>query len=84
MATVGRKLAVVDLPIIHFNGFFAWITWLFIHLMAIVGVKNKVFIFLDWAWNYLSFDPSLRLLIRPRKVKQEEVSELLEPIKNPS
>jgi len=65
MATVGRKLAVVDLPFLKFNGFLAWIVWLFVHLMAILGVKNKILIFMDWAWNYFSFDPSLRLLIRP-------------------
>ncbi|MBD8488707.1 NAD(P)/FAD-dependent oxidoreductase [Echinicola sp. CAU 1574] len=78
MATVGRKLAVVDLPFIKFQGFTAWITWLFVHLMAIVGVKNRIFIFLDWAWNYLSFDPALRLLIRPRYVKPKEQDELVE------
>jgi len=78
MATVGRKLAVVDLPFIKFQGFIAWITWLFVHLMAIVGVKNRIFIFLDWAWNYLSFDPALRLLIRPRYVKPKEQEDLVE------
>ncbi|MDN3669255.1 NAD(P)/FAD-dependent oxidoreductase [Echinicola jeungdonensis] len=78
MATVGRKLAVVDLPFWKFQGFFAWITWLFVHLMAIVGVKNRIFIFLDWAWNYLSFDPALRLLIRPKYVKPKEKEALVE------
>jgi len=78
MATVGRKLAVVDLPFIKFQGFLAWLTWLFVHLMAILGVKNKVFIFLDWSWNYLSFDPSLRLLIKPRYVRESERKELVE------
>lgn len=72
MATVGRKLAVVDLPFFKFQGFFAWLTWLFVHLMAILGVKNKLFIFLDWSWNYLRFDPSLRLLIKPRYVKERK------------
>lgn len=72
MATIGRKLAVVDLPFIQFQGIMAWLTWLFIHLMAILGVKNKLFIFFDWAWNYLSFDPSLRLLIRPKIEKSQE------------
>jgi NADH dehydrogenase len=69
MATVGKKMAVVDLPFISFRGFFAWFIWLFVHLMAILGVKNKLQIFITWAWKYLSFDPSLRLLIRPRYVK---------------
>ncbi|WP_297337317.1 NAD(P)/FAD-dependent oxidoreductase [Algoriphagus sp.] len=78
MATVGRKLAVVDLPFVKFQGILAWITWLFVHLMAILGVKNKLLIFLDWSWNYLSFDPSLRLLIKPKYVKESERKELIE------
>lgn len=78
MATVGRKLAVVDLPFIKFQGFFAWIVWLFVHLMAILGVKNKILVFLDWASNYFSFDPSLRLLIRPTYVKPKDRDEMVE------
>jgi NADH dehydrogenase len=78
MATVGRKLAVVDLPFIKFQGILAWLTWLFVHLMAILGVKNRIFIFLDWSWNYLAFDPSLRLLIRPTYVKPKDRDELVE------
>lgn len=78
MATVGRKLAVVDLPFFKFQGFFAWLTWLLVHLMAILGVKNKLFIFLNWSWNYLSFDPSLRLLIKPRYVRASERKESIE------
>lgn len=78
MATVGKKLAVVDLPFIRFQGTLAWLTWLFVHLMAIVGVKNRLFIFLDWAWNYLSFDPALRLLIRPSYVKPRDREKLVE------
>jgi len=78
MATVGRKLAVVDLPFLKFQGLLAWMTWLFVHLMAILGVKNKLFIFLDWSWNYLSFDPSLRLLIKPKYVRASERKELIE------
>ncbi|PSL00451.1 NAD(P)/FAD-dependent oxidoreductase [Cecembia rubra] len=69
MATVGKNMAVVDLPFISFRGFFAWFVWLFVHLMAILGVRNKLEILITWAWKYLSFDPSLRLLIRPRYVK---------------
>jgi NADH dehydrogenase len=72
MATIGKKLAVVDLPFIKFQGFIAWLVWLFVHLMAIVGVKNKLNVFMNWAWNYLSLDPSLRLLIRPKPVRQEK------------
>jgi NADH:ubiquinone reductase (H+-translocating) len=78
MATVGRKLAVVDLPFLRFQGTLAWLTWLFVHLMAILGVKNKLLIFMDWSWNYLRFDPSLRLLIKPKYVRASERKELIE------
>lgn len=67
MATVGRNNAIVELKRIHFSGFPAWVVWLFIHLMSIVGVKNKLFIFIDWMWSYFTYDPSLRLIIKPLK-----------------
>lgn len=64
MATIGRNMAVVDLPGLRFTGFIAWILWLFVHLMAIVGVKNRLFIFINWAWSYISRDQSLRIMIK--------------------
>ncbi|PZX16865.1 NADH dehydrogenase [Breznakibacter xylanolyticus] len=63
LATVGRHLAVADLPGITFFGFFAWYVWMFVHLMAILGVKNRLFVFLNWLWSYITFDQSLRLII---------------------
>ncbi len=69
MATVGRNLAVVDLPFWKFQGFFAWLTWMFVHLMAIVGVKNRMLIFINWLWNYVTYDQSLRLIIRAKSPK---------------
>ncbi len=65
MATIGRNLAVVDLPFLSFQGFFAWLVWMFVHLMAIVGVKNRLMIFINWFWNYITYDQSLRLIIKP-------------------
>ncbi len=70
MATIGRNLAVVDLPFWKFQGFFAWIAWMFVHLMAIVGVKNRVLIFINWLWNYFTYDQSLRLIIRAKSPKK--------------
>ena len=67
MATIGRNKAVVDLGKVHFRGFFAWLIWILVHLMAIVGTKNRFFIFINWAWNYMTYDQSLRLIIRPNK-----------------
>jgi len=66
MATVGRNLAVVELPFISFQGIFGWLVWMFIHLMSIVGVKNKLIIFINWAWKYVTYDESLRLILRPK------------------
>lgn len=63
MATIGRNHAVADIGFIHMSGLPAWMLWLFVHLMAIVGTKNRLFIFINWMWNYFTFDQSLRLLI---------------------
>ncbi len=67
MATVGRNLAVVELPFYKFQGFFAWLVWMVVHLMSIVGVKNRLFVFINWVWNYISYDQSLRLIIKPKR-----------------
>ena len=67
MATIGRNMAVVDLPKVSFSGRFAWVLWLFVHLMSIVGVKNRFFIFINWAQSYFTRDQSLRILIKPFK-----------------
>lgn len=75
MATIGRNKAVVDLPKIHFKGFFAWLVWLFVHLFSILGSKNKLFIFINWLSNYVTYDQSLRLIIKPFiKLKKNELS----------
>jgi len=63
MATIGRNRAVADLSFLKFSGFIAWLTWMFVQLMAIVGVKNRLLIFINWMWNYLTYDQSLRLIL---------------------
>ena len=66
MAIVSRNKAVVDLPKnVHFSGILGWFTWLFVHLMTLVGFRNKVVAFVDWAFSYFSSDQALRLIIRP-------------------
>jgi NADH:ubiquinone reductase (H+-translocating) len=64
MATVGRNKAVVDLPFIRFSGYFAWYVWMFLHLMLILSVRNKLIIFINWAWNYFTKNSSLRLILK--------------------
>ena len=73
MATVGRNLAVVDLPFVHFDGFFAWLVWMFIHLKSILGVKNKVLTFINWFWSYWTYDQSLRLIIKAKNVQKQSI-----------
>jgi len=67
MATIGRNKAVVDLPFVRFKGYFAWLIWMFLHLMLILSVKSKIIIFINWAWAYITKDTSLRLILRPAK-----------------
>jgi NADH:ubiquinone reductase (H+-translocating) len=66
MATIGKNLAVVELPFISFQGIFGWFVWMFVHLMSIVGVKNKLLIFINWAWKYFTYDQSTRLILRTK------------------
>lgn len=70
MATVGRKKAVVDLPKWKFHGTFAWIVWMLIHIMSLVGYRNKVVAFMDWMSNYFTYDRPLGLIIRPYHRKE--------------
>lgn len=72
MATIGRNKAVVDLPGFSFQGFFAWLVWLFVHLFQLLGVRNKIMVFINWLWNYVTYDQSLRLMIRPHVPPKEE------------
>lgn len=67
MATIGTRKAVVDLPFMKFKGYPAWFIWMFLHLMLILSVRNKLIIFINWAWKFITKDTSLRLiLVQPR------------------
>jgi NADH:ubiquinone reductase (H+-translocating) len=84
MATIGRNLAVVDMPRprLHIRGFLAWLIWMGLHLFLILGVKNRLMVFINWIYNYLTYDQSLRLIFkefyRPRTpidgAKQEQIA----------
>jgi NADH dehydrogenase len=69
MATVGRNKAVAELPGMKLKGTFAWLIWLFVHLRSILGIRNKIIVFLNWLWNYCTYDYTLRLIIYARKAK---------------
>lgn len=63
MATIGRAKAVAEIGNRHFTGSFAWLLWLFVHLMLIVQFQNRVLILFQWAWNYITFNRSNRLIL---------------------
>jgi NADH dehydrogenase len=65
MATIGRNKAVVDLKAYKFSGFFAWFIWMFVHLMSLVGFRNRIVVLFNWTYNYINFDKAARLIIRP-------------------
>ena len=65
MATIGRYKAVVDIGKLKFGGPVAWFMWLFVHLMSIVGFRSRVMVLTHWAWKYLSWRNTIRLIIRP-------------------
>jgi NADH:ubiquinone reductase (H+-translocating) len=67
MSTIGRNKAIVDLPFVSFKGFFAWIVWMFLHLMLILSVRNKLIIFINWALAYITKNTALRLILKENK-----------------
>lgn len=67
MATIGRNKAVVDLKSVQFSGIFAWLTWMFVHVMLLIGFRNRVIVLVNWIWNYILFSNGNRLIIRKAK-----------------
>lgn len=63
MATVGRNLAVAELPHLKMGGFIAWLMWMFVHLISILGMRNKVSVLINWIWEYFTYNTSLRILL---------------------
>jgi NADH dehydrogenase len=64
LATIGRNKAVADLGKIRFQGFFAWLVWMFVHLISLLGGRNKVIVFINWVFSYVNYDGGTRLIIR--------------------
>jgi NADH:ubiquinone reductase (H+-translocating) len=75
MATIGRTDAVVELPLkVRFHGFLAWIVWLLLHLLWLVGFRNRVSVLLNWSWNYLTYDHANRVLLDQREAEETDSS----------
>jgi NADH:ubiquinone reductase (H+-translocating) len=64
LATIGRNKAVADLGKVKFQGFFAWLVWIFVHLFSLVGARNRIIVFINWMANYINYDGGSRLIIR--------------------
>lgn len=67
MATVGRNLAVADLKKLHLKGTFAWFAWMFVHLISLLGMRNKLTVLINWIWAYFTYSTSLRMLLHSTK-----------------
>lgn len=67
MATIGRNRAVVDMKHAHLTGFMAWLAWMFVHLISLLGMRNKITVLINWIWAYFNYSTSLRLLIHPSR-----------------
>ncbi|WP_185866444.1 NAD(P)/FAD-dependent oxidoreductase [Blattabacterium cuenoti] len=74
MATIGRNKAVCDFPCFKLKGFLAWIVWMFVHLVSLVGFRNRVIALMNWVIQYFHYNKSVRLIIRPfhrKKINQK-------------
>lgn len=71
MATIGRNRAVVDMGRVHFGGWFAWMAWLVVHLVTLLGMRNKIVVFINWIWSYVGFATSLRMILKPTGYPKE-------------
>lgn len=71
MATVGKRRAVADIGRFKFGGYFAWLLWSGVHLVSIIGFKNKLLVGISWAWSYFTFDKGNRLIIRRYPVPEK-------------
>jgi NADH:quinone reductase (non-electrogenic) len=72
LATIGRSRAVADFGRWHISGYFAWLSWLFIHLFFLIGFRNRIMVMLDWAWAYITYNHGARLITEPREAAAEE------------
>ncbi|MEZ4825286.1 MAG: NAD(P)/FAD-dependent oxidoreductase [Bacteroidia bacterium] len=72
MATIGRNKAVVDFRKLHLKGFIAWLGWMFVHILYLIGFRNRLVVFVNWVWSYFTYDKGTRLIIRPFKKRSKE------------
>ncbi|WP_159517402.1 NAD(P)/FAD-dependent oxidoreductase [Sunxiuqinia indica] len=74
LATIGRNKAVADLPKIFLSGFIGWFIWMVVHILFLIGFRNKAVVFANWIWNYFTYDRGIRLILRPSSKKKDQMS----------
>lgn len=79
MATVGRAFAIVDIGLLHFTGFLAWLTWLFVHLFFLIGFRNRFVVLFQYAWSYLTYQKGVRVILPCGGSVDEEWGRLRRP-----
>jgi NADH dehydrogenase len=62
LATIGRAAAVAEFGKIHISGFLAWLSWLFVHILFLIGFRNRLLVFIQWAWSYVTYERGARLI----------------------
>ena len=67
LATIGRGAAVARVGPFKASGYFAWLLWLFVHILFLIGFRNRILVMLQWAWSYVTFDRGARLITEPLK-----------------
>jgi len=81
LATIGRSKAVADVGKLHISGYFAWLAWLFIHLLFLIGFRNRFMVMAEWAWDYITYNHSARLITGPDELQRQSPPEELKGIK---
>lgn len=69
MATVGRSFGVVDIGFLHFTDFLAWLTWLVVHILFLLGVRNRLIVLLQYAWSYFTYQRGVRVILPQHNTK---------------
>ncbi len=62
LATIGRAAAIAQFGKIHISGFIAWLAWLFVHILFLIGFRNRILVFIQWAWSYVTYERGARLI----------------------
>jgi NADH dehydrogenase len=84
LATIGRAAAIAQFGKLHISGFFAWVTWLFVHIMFLIGFRNRILVMLQWAWSYFTFSRGARLITGASSVRSVPSMEYAERARSSS